>query len=576
LLERGAGLVATLLGIVQAGGVYVPLDVDAPARRLAWQLQDLGCAVVVTTRGWRGTLPADVVRIDVDALPAAAPDPTPTPAAGRSSADLAYILYTSGSTGTPKGVMVSHRAVTRLVLDTDYVVLDAAERIAFASNPCFDAATFEIWGALLHGAALVVVPKDAVLSPRSLAAQLRRDGVTTLFLTPSVFNETVKEVPDAFRSVRNLLLGGEAPDLRYVREALRQGPPARLLNAYGPTEGTTFTTWFEVGDTAGLTGIPIGRPIANTQVYVLDAELQPVPVGVPGELYIGGDGLARGYLNQPGHTADRFVPHPYSTVPGARLYRTGDRVRYRPDGALEFLGRLDHQVKLRGVRIELGEIEATLGLHPDVRDAIVVVRNEVAGTPRLVAYVVAQPSRHPSRTALRSFLREHLLEHSIPSAFVVVDRLPVTANGKVDRRALPEPPPGRPDVDDAFAPPRTAEEVRIAEICAEVLGPDRVGLHDNFFDLGGHSLLATQLLARLRSAYGVAVPLRHFFEAPTVAELSSAIARGRQESCGAGAPSIPRVTQSPEQVLLENLDQMSSADVEWLLDELSSTDGGDA
>ena len=358
-------------------------------------LEDAGVRVILTGRQHLGAIPscsAKIVCLDSEReeIERESADNLSNEAWETTIADnLAYVIYTSGSTGRPKGVCINHRAINRLVCDTNYIELSASDRVAQASTASFDAATFEIWGALLHGAQLNIIARDTAISPQEFAAHLKEQGISVLFLTPALFNQIAGVRPEAFGSLRCLLIGGDALDPKWVREALSKGAPQRLLNAYGPTENTTFSTWHAVGEVAAETlTIPIGGPIMNTQAYVLDGELQPVPVGVAGELCLGGDGLMRGYLNRPALTAEKLVPHPFSTEPGARLYRTGDLVRFLPGGPIEFLGRIDRQVKVRGFRIELGEIETAIVEHPAVRECVVLAREDQPGDRRLVAYVV--------------------------------------------------------------------------------------------------------------------------------------------------------------------------------------------
>ncbi|MBV9774839.1 MAG: amino acid adenylation domain-containing protein, partial [Gemmatimonadetes bacterium] len=445
---------------------------------------------------------------------------------------LAYVIYTSGSTGTPKGVEVEHRGIVRLVRGTDYVRLAADDRVAQASNAAFDAATFEVWGALLNGAALVGIPRDAALAPEELVGAVGARGITTLFLTTALFNQVAREHPGAFGTLRTVLFGGEAVDPAAVRRVLAAGGPERLLHVYGPTENTTFSTWHRVREVPdGARTVPIGAPVAQTTAYVLGDGLAPVPVGVPGELYLGGDGVARGYLGRPGLTAEKFVPDPFGREPGARLYRTGDRVRWLASGALEFLGRVDGQVKIRGFRIEPGEIEAVLRRHPRVADCAVLAREDAPGERRLVAYVVGLSDAGE----LREHLRASLPEYMVPSAFVSLDTLPLTPNGKLDRRALPAPEYG--SAAERYVAPRSPTEEVLAGIWAEVLGLERVGAHDRFFELGGHSLLATRVVSRIREMLGAELPLRALFEAPTVAELAACVEEVRR----AGLPTLPPI-----------------------------------
>jgi amino acid adenylation domain-containing protein len=528
-LERSPDLVVAMTAVLAAGGAYVPLDPAQPPERLAYMIEDAEVAAVLVNEALAPALPEGlaeqgvaVVRLDRIGEPegaAARPGHPPAPES------LAYVMYTSGSTGHPKGVSVTHRAILRLVIGTDYVRLGPGDRILHISNTAFDAATFEIWGALLNGGRVELLDRDAVFSPHLLAAELREKRISSLFLTTALFQQIVREVPDAFAPVRDVLFGGEACDPARVRQALAAGPQ-RLLHVYGPTEGTTFTTWHLVESVPeGAVTVPIGRPLANTRVYLLDAGRQPVPAGVPGELYAGGDGLARGYLGRPALTAERFVPDPCPGEAGGRLYRTGDLARWRPDGAIEFLGRIDQQVKIRGFRIEPGEIEAALLEHPAVALCAVLPREDRPGDRRLVAYV--SPAVAPV-AELRSFLSAKLPSYMVPAAFVALAGLPLNANGKVDRRALArlEAPE-----DEALAgpgeyvEPRTPVEQLLAGIYADLLGVERVGAHDSFFTLGGHSLQGMRLMAQVRDAFGVDLKVRHLFESPTVAGMAVAIAR---------------------------------------------------
>ncbi len=539
-VERSVEMVVGLLGILKAGGAYVPLDPEYPRERLAFMLEDAQVSVLLTQERFVTSLPkheARVCRLDSDwgEISQGGADNL---SSGTTSDNLAYVIYTSGSTGQPKGVSVVHQAISRLTINTNYVALSAADVIAQASNEVFDAATFEIWGALLHGARLVIFSKDITISPRELALNLRQHQVSVLFITTALFNQVVSQVPDCFYYLRYLLFGGEAVDPKWVRAALLNGSPQRLLHVYGPTESTTFTTWHHVQQVdEGARTIPIGRPLSNTTTYILDPSLNPAAIDTIGELYIGGAGLARGYLNRPDLTADRFVPHPFSTEPGARLYRTGDLAKYLPDGNIEFLGRVDQQIKLRGYRIELGEIETVLSQHPEIEQAVVLLRGE-GSEQRLVAYLVAeQDLRH---SELRTYLKERLPEYMIPSAFVQLEELPLTPNGKIDRRALPAPEQGRLEAGQEYVAAQTPVEELLVGIWEEVLGVNRVGIHDNFFELGGHSLLATQLISRVRTAFGIEMPLRQLFESPTVQELAAAVESALRQESAVSAPAIER------------------------------------
>ncbi|HEU0051733.1 MAG TPA: amino acid adenylation domain-containing protein, partial [Longimicrobium sp.] len=458
---------------------------------------------------------AGVERVDVDAIPEG---PSHDPRIPLESEAAAYVMYTSGSTGEPKGVMVPHRAIGRLVINNGYADFGADDRVAFASNPAFDASTMEVWAPLLNGGRIVIIPQDVLLDPRRFADALNRHGVNVLWMTVGLFNQYAEELKHELPRLRYLIVGGDALDPRVIARVLRSGPPKHLLNGYGPTETTTFAITHEIVEVAeDARGIPLGRPISNTRVYILDGAGQPVPVGVAGEMYIGGAGVALGYLDRPELTAERFVANPFA---GGRMYRTGDLGRWLPDGTIEFLGRNDFQVKIRGFRIEPGEIEARLLEHPGVREAAVLAREDVPGDTRLVAYVVGPDS--VAVDALREHLSERLPEYMVPSAYVRLERLPLTPNGKVDRRALPAPE------GDAYArrvheAPVGETEAALAEIWSELLRVERVGRHDHFFELGGHSLLAVRVISRVRQVLGAEVALAELFERPVLADLARAI-----------------------------------------------------
>lgn len=525
LVDRSVELIVALLAILKAGGTYVPLDGSYPAQRLRFMLEDAGVTLMLTKHEQPEVLTeGEVVYLD-HGWEQFESESHENPSIVTSAGDLAYVMYTSGSTGQPKGVGVPHRAINRLVRNTNYVQLDESDRIAQVSNVSFDAATFEIWGALQHGAQLVGIDKETMLSPVEFKRALAEQNISAMFLTTALFNQIAQSLPETFAPLRYLLVGGEALDPPSIRRVVERGKPRHLLNGYGPTESTTFATWYEVQHVeANARTIPIGKPLSNTETWVLDQHMQLAPVGVTGELYIGGDGLARDYLRRPELTAEKFVPHPYSTEPGARLYRTGDLVRYLSDGNIEFLKRVDQQVKLRGFRIELGEIEAALQEHPAVRESIVIAREEVPGDKQIVAYVVRDPDFQSTTEELRNWLRTRLPAYMMPSSFVVLNELPLNANGKVDRRALPAPDSAQYTTEETFIAPRTPEEKTIAEIWAEVFDGRSINVEANFFELGGHSLLATRVISRIREKCGVELPLRLLFDSPTIAALASHLA----------------------------------------------------
>ena len=549
-VERSLEMVVGVLGILKAGGAYVPLDPTYPFERLAFMLQDTQVSVLLILARFINSLPqhqAHVVCLDTD-LEVIAQHSQENPVNHVTPDHLAYVMYTSGSTGQPKGVTVIHRSVVRLVKCCNYANLSAEEVFLQLAPISFDAATFEIWGSLLWGARLVVMPAHTP-SLHELAQAIQQYQVTTLWLTAGLFHLMVDERLKDLKPVRQLLVGGDVLSVPHVNKVVQQLPGLKLINGYGPTENTTFTCCYSIIQSTEVgSSIPIGRPIANTQIYLLDSDLEPVPVGVSGELYIGGEGLARGYLNRPELTAERFIPHPFSNQPGTRLYKTGDLARYLPDAKIEFLGRIDQQVKLRGFRIELGEIEAVLSQHPAVRQNVVILREDVPGDQRLVVYCVPQ-QQAPTVNDLRQFLQEKLPEYMMPSAFVLLESLPLTPNGKVDRRALPSPDPTRRELEETFVAARTPVEEVLAGIWTEVLRVEQVGVDDNFFELGGHSLLATQVISRLRTTLAVELPLRSLFEHPTVARLAEKIENLLRLGQSLQAPPLLSIARSAEMPL---------------------------
>src|SRR5215213_4424439 len=543
-LERSVDLVVALVAILKAGGAYVPLDTSYPLERLAFMLEDAQIGIVVSSEQQLDLLPAQwaqVICLDTDAELIASLSQQNL-ASAVSAENLAYVMYTSGSMGQPKGVSVIHRSVVRLVQETNYI--DICERDVFLQSApiSFDASTFEVWGSLLNGARLVLLEQQRPTLDE-LGRAISSNGVTVLWLTAGLFHLMVEEAGWALLGVRRMLAGGDVLAGEQVRKYLAQMKvEGRLINGYGPTENTTFTCCHRMERESRWPGsVPIGKPISNTTVYILDGQQRVVPVGVYGEIYAGGDGLARGYLNRPELTAEKFVPHPFSEGEGERLYRTGDVGRWLSDGNIEFLGRVDEQVKLRGFRIELGEIEAVLSRHAAVREAVVVVQS-VNDDQRLVAYVVGEESLQSG--ALRQYLKGVLPEYMVPQVLVKLARLPLTENGKVDRRALPAVEHVREETEQLVLAQTPVEEV-LAGIWSEVLGV-RVGVEDDFFELGGHSLLATQVMSRVQEAFGVEVGLRELFERPTVKELGQSIERELRQGAGVGAPPIERREQVEE------------------------------
>ncbi|MFL5385853.1 MAG: amino acid adenylation domain-containing protein [Longimicrobiaceae bacterium] len=554
-LERGTEMIVAILGVLKAGGGYVPLDPDYPEERLAYMVEDSGISILLTQRSLLDRLPVagDPVCLDTgwEEIAEESGDDLDISVDPRG---LAYVIYTSGSTGRPKGAMLTHANVVRLFTATE-------ARFGFGPDDvwtmfhsyAFDFSVWEIWGALLHGGRLVVVPFLTSRSPEQFRRLLREEGVTSLSQTPSAFQQLVEadaREAEPLERLRFVVFGGEALQVEALRPWLDRYGPAqpRLINMYGITETCVHVTFHAIGGkdlrSAGV-GSPIGAAIPDLRLYVLDPAMQPVPAGVPGELYVAGAGLARGYLGRPGLTAERFVPDPFGAAPGARLYRSGDRVRWKADGTLEYLGRIDQQVKLRGFRIELGEIEAALLDSPLVREAVVMVRGE--GDERhLVGWVVPEAGAAPGTRELREAVSRRLPEYMVPAAFVVLEKLPLTNNGKVDRRALPEPDAAFDDFAGEQVAPRTPVEEVLAGIWAEVLKVERVGVHDDFFALGGHSLRATQVVSRAQEALGVEVPLRTLFEESTVAGLAAAVERTLQAGKGSAAgPIVPVGREGP-------------------------------
>lgn len=546
-LHRSPQMIIALLAILKAGGVYMPLDAALPPSRLKFLLQDAQVALILTHSNILSILPAfslHVLCLDM-AESLLALESEENLSLSVSPLGLAYIMYTSGSTGIPKGVGITQQAVLRLITSPNYVQLDPQQTLLLLAPLSFDASTFEIWGALLNGARLVIAPVEQP-SLAELAHLLEATYISTLWLTASLFHQLVEAHAQTLANVPQLLAGGEVLNAQAVLHLLSFSQDQHVINGYGPTENTTFTCCFPIHASkplpASARSVPIGRPINQTIVYVLDAALQPVPIGVVGELYTGGWGLARGYVNQPALTAERFVPDPFSRKPGARLYRTGDLVRYRADGLLEFVGRGDRQIKLRGYRIELGEIEAALLRHPTLDAASVLVWQDNQRNKRLLAYLVLKPGQSMDANALRNYLRGTLPDYMIPARFELLDALPLSHNGKVNRQALPLPGWSNP-LEKGYVPPLTPVERLLARIWSELLHIEHIGIHDNFFELGGDSMIGLRIVARANQA-GLKLRPINMFQYQTIAELAgvvstTSLSRNEQGIVLGGAPLTP-------------------------------------
>jgi len=516
--DRSLEMLVGLFAILKAGGAYLPLDPEYPPDRIGFMIDDSQARVVLTQSSLLHRLPvtAPTICLDTDS-PAFSDESSENLQASAVPDNLAYVIYTSGSTGRPKGVLVAHRGVTNMIeASLKLFEVNSDSRILQAASLSFDASVLEIFMALRGGATLYLASHDTLASETELGQLLRDSAITTIAITPSLL-DTIPE--SEYPASHTIILGGEASS---AATAARWSRGRRLFNVYAPTEATVYATAMQCVEGEARVP-PLGWPISNMQIYLLDERLQPVPIGITGEIHIGGVGLARGYLNRPRLTAEQFVPHPFSRMPGARLYKTGDLARFHADGEIEFVGRADQQVKVRGFRIELGEIETVLSQHPSVREAVVVAREHDSDGKRLIAYVVAREELPPTTSEMRDYLRRTLPEYMVPASFVVLEALPLTATGKVDRNALPEPEQVRPQLAQVYVAPRTAVEEVLCGVFSEVLQVEPVGVRDSFFELGGHSLLATQISSRVRLAFQVELPLRRLFEAPTVEGLAEAI-----------------------------------------------------
>ncbi|HEY0079186.1 MAG TPA: amino acid adenylation domain-containing protein [Pyrinomonadaceae bacterium] len=593
LLERSLEMIVALIGVLKAGGAYVPLDRKSPRERLSLMLEGVEMPVLLTQEHLAELLPqmsAEVFRLDADWKATLSRESAENPALNVEPENLAYVIYTSGSTGRPKGTMIRHAGLVNFVGEIiSYYEVTEADRVLQFSPISFDTSAEEIYSALLSGATLVLRTEEMLSSASTFLQKCDEWGVTVLDLPTAYWHELTRamrtEISALPESIRLVIVGGERALPRLLAEWRgRVGDRVRLSNGYGPTEATVVATLADIAgpkaSSVASQEVSIGRAIGGAQTYILDRHMQPVPVGVAGELHVGGVGLARGYLGRPGATAERFIPHPFSAEPGARLYKTGDLVRYLPNGEIEYLGRIDQQVKLRGFRIELGEIEATLNRHPGVGASAVILREDEPGEKRLVAYVVAAKGAgegEASSSAWRNYLKEKLPSYMVPQSFVLLEALPLTLTGKIDLRALPAPEQ-QADLETSYAPPRSEVESRLVEIWQEVMQVGRIGIHDNFFDLGGHSLLAMQVVSRVRDVLEVEITLRTLFESPTVETLAVVVEERRaapaQASAasavaaagGAPAQTIERIDRSRvDASLLAELEGLSDEEVDRLL-----------
>ncbi len=523
-VERSFEMVIGILGVLKAGGVYVLLDPAYPLERIAFMLENIQSPIIITQEKLEEKLPvhwSQVVYLDSD-WEAITLESKENLNSNVTSENLAYIIFTSGSTGKPKGTEIPHRSILGFMFEVNYLDLNTEQTFLQYSSVSWDAFTLELWTALLHGGRCVLY-SEKILAPKDLGDIIQKYSVDTLWLTSALFNAIVDLFPEVLSSVKQLIIGGEALSVPHVHRALQLLPSTKITNGYGPSECTVFSCCYPIPKQLDKTlqSIPVGKPIGDRRVYLLDSHLNRVPIGVPGEIYVGGLGVARGY-NQPELTAEKFIPNPFKDEPGARLYRTGDLARYLPDGNIEFIGRIDHQVKIRGFRIELKEIESVLIQHPGVQQVVVLIREDEPGNKYLVSYILPNQESPATVRDLRRFLKEKLPEYMIPSAFILLETLPLTPNGKVDHQALPVLDTARPELEETFVPPKTHTEKILAEIWKQVLGVERVGINDNFFELGGDSIRSIQVLSQAQEK-GFNFSVQQIFHHQTIQELAQEI-----------------------------------------------------
>ncbi|WP_299181729.1 amino acid adenylation domain-containing protein, partial [uncultured Chryseobacterium sp.] len=556
MTDRSDSMIIAVLAVLKTGAAYVPIESDFPASRKEYIIRDAAIKTIITQTDYIfdfGFFTGSIVAMDVQADLIAATDPVLR--YRPSASDLAYIMYTSGSTGTPKGVLIEHRSVVRLVKNTSYIDFRHSQTLLSTGAFAFDATTFEYWGMLLNGGCLVVCSKDVLLDHHKLAELLIEKQVDTMWFTAGWFNQLVDNHIELFLPLKTVLAGGDKLSVPHVNALLEKYPHLSIINGYGPTENTTFSITYRINQQ--LTSIPIGKPISNTQVYILDDHHALVPVGVAGEICLAGDGLARGYLNNPGLTAEKFVANPF--VPGARMYKTGDLGRWRPDGNIEFLGRKDEQVKIRGYRIEPGEIESCLKTFAGITDAVVVVKNNKAAEKLLAAYLVA--TGQPDMMAIREHLASQLPSYMLPDHYVQLEAFPLNANGKVDKKQLPDPEGISLAGGVEYIPPRNKTEELLVNIWQDILGKERVGVNDNFFDIGGHSLRATRLVSQIHKTFEVKIDLRDLF-ITTVLEDQAALIDSAQKAAFVGitpAQALPDYPLSSAQRRLWVLSQLQES-----------------